>query len=141
MVEKHWEDKLRVLGWDDYLAAQEGVQCACSPFHVQQLVAHWMTTGTLDYPMAAATRPRRAVLPWPRLRERPKRAEAHASSGKPLGELSVHRESLTRVLQEQPESLLSILDALMSALRTVPNELAGSIAAGEEDKSSLAWRQ
>jgi hypothetical protein len=139
LVEKHWEDKLRVLGWDDHLAAQEGVQCACSAFHVQQLVAHWMTTGNLGYPMATSKPTRRVVLPWPKLQRLPKDIEAKQSGGKSLGELSVDRESLNRVLQEQPESLLSVLDALMNALKSVPDELH-NVGEGER-KDPLAWRQ
>jgi hypothetical protein len=140
VVEKHWEDKLRVLEWDATLAGQDGVRCACSAFHVQQLVAHWMTTGTLGYPMAVLKRPRRAVLPWPKSRQLPKQIESNWSSGKSLGELSVHRESLNRILQEQPESLLSVLDALMSALKGGPDELHSSTK-DEGAKDSLACAQ
>jgi hypothetical protein len=32
--EDRWQDKLRILHWDDYLAAQEGMHCACSAAHL-----------------------------------------------------------------------------------------------------------
>ncbi len=140
VVEKYWEDKLRVLEWDDSLAGQEGVRCACSAFHVEQLIAHWMTTGTLGYPMAGSKRFRRAILPWPKPHWPPKPMEANSSRGKSLGELSVHRESLNRILQEQPESLLAVLDALMSALRSVPDEPHSAVKR-ETEKDSLACTQ
>src|SRR5437899_4668293 len=38
-------------------------------------------------------------------------------SAKIIGELAVHRESLKRVLNENPHSLVTILDALLGALR------------------------
>src|SRR5450756_1570504 len=43
VTEDRWQDKLRILHWDDYLAAQESTHCACSAAHLQELVVHWMT--------------------------------------------------------------------------------------------------
>jgi hypothetical protein len=136
VMEKSREDKLRVLEWDDRLAALPDIRWACSAFHVQQLVAHWMTTGKLGYPMAEDKPAARSILPWPRV-HRP-RAEAEESPGnaRPLGELSVHRESLNRILQEQPESLFSVLEALMSALRRSVLPEAEAAANPEEEGAS-----
>jgi hypothetical protein len=39
------------------------------------------------------------------------------SGARPIGELAVHRESMERVLMENPQSLQGILDALLDALR------------------------
>ena len=90
------------------------MHAACSPSHVQQLVAHWMATGGLDYPFAhvgAVTAPS-APLPEKVFNQD---FSPHAGS-RVLGELAVHRESLRRLLMENPESLVPVLDALVSAL-------------------------
>ena len=47
LAENRWEDKLKILQWDPQLARQEGIRRACSAAHVQELVVHWMTTGSL----------------------------------------------------------------------------------------------
>jgi hypothetical protein len=65
LVENRWEDKLAVPHWDEKLVSRGGMQTACSISHVEELVIHWMTTGSLDYPFArtalgSAWRERRA---------------------------------------------------------------------------------
>jgi len=52
VAESHWEDKLKVLEWQDELARRRGIYAAWSGEHVEELVVHWMTTGSLDYPFA-----------------------------------------------------------------------------------------
>ena len=52
LTENEWMDRLKILAWDDLLATQGGVHCLCSTAHVQELVAHWMATGSLHYPFA-----------------------------------------------------------------------------------------
>src|SRR5438067_4386704 len=54
LAENRWEDKLKILQWDPQLARQDGIRRACSAAHVQELVVHWMTTGSLSYPFARA---------------------------------------------------------------------------------------
>lgn len=115
VAENSWEDKLTVLQWDDLLAGCEGIQPACCADHVEELVVHWMTTGRLDYPFARVAlggRTRRhGRTSWPAQGD-PKSVKAGR-----IGELLVHRESIERVLNESPESLKGILDALVGALR------------------------
>jgi len=116
-----WQDKLRILEWNAYLASQAGVQHVCSAGHVQELVVHWMTTGSVDYPFARLTpvpgkHAVRQLLPF----SIPADADGHeidTGGAQPIGELSVHRESMQRILRESPQSLTSILDALLSALQ------------------------
>jgi hypothetical protein len=120
LAPNRWQDKLRILEWNDLVAGQAGIRPACSASHVQQLVVHWMTTGSVDYPFAEAS--------WSRtghsLRARVSRKVSKASEPlefdtrdtAALGELSVHRESMQRILRDSPESLTTILDALLSAL-------------------------
>jgi hypothetical protein len=114
VAENRWEDKLTVLQWNDEWADCDGVYLACSPEHVAELVVHWMTTGRLDYPFA------RAALGYATLRKIhknwPPKSNLHAAHAKQISELLVHRESIERVLNESPESLKPILDALVGAL-------------------------
>ena len=112
--EDRWGDKLKILHWDDRLAARQSVHCACSPAHLQELVVHWMTTGSLNHPFArlasqgAGAKPPRRILAAAK--------DDLASRARQIGEISVHRESMQRVLSESPQSLRTILDALLSAL-------------------------
>lgn len=113
VMEDPWQDKLTILHWNDRLAAA-GVHCACSPEHMQEIVVHWMTTGTLDYPFARIGTPRgmglkRAVVG--------SEAPTELFGARRIGELTVHRESMERALHESPQSLRTILDALSSALQ------------------------
>jgi hypothetical protein len=102
VTENSWTDRLKILGWNDTLALEPGVHAACGAAHVQQLVVHWMATGSLNYPFARS-----------HAGERSRRKRAHRPE---LDIRAVHRESLSRVLRENPESLGSILSALISAL-------------------------
>ncbi len=120
VAENRWEDRLKVLHWNERLAAREGVQRACSARHVEELVVHWMTTGSLDYPFARAALgagpPRRLFKGWPAP------DELDVLETGQIGDLAVHREGIEHVLSEHPESLRAILDALARALQkeTVP---------------------
>lgn len=112
VAENCWEDKLKILEWNERLARHEDIHQVCSVGHVQELVVHWMTTGSLDYPFAKLQMTGEHCN-W---------ARGHMIPGlefpaRPLGELAVHRESMQRVLSESPHSLKTILDALLAALR------------------------
>jgi len=107
VTENTWEDKLTILQWNERV----GIQVARGIDHVEELVIHWMTTGSLDHPYArtalGSTRWRRSITPSGR---------ADLSGARPIGELAVHRESIERVLAENPQSLRAVLDALLDAL-------------------------
>jgi hypothetical protein len=113
IAEDRWQDKLKILHWDDRLATHKGIHAACGPAHLEELVVHWMTTGCLDHPFARLV-PGRSNT---RQGRGPAKLDLLISEGHPIGELSVHRESLQRVLSESPQSLQTILDALLSALQ------------------------
>jgi hypothetical protein len=115
IVEDRWQDKLKILHWDDRLAAVPGIHGACSSEHLQQLVVHWMTMGSLDHPFARAAY---SMEGYARRRSpRPPMERCESSGARLIGELAVHRESMQRVLRESPASVQTILDALLSALR------------------------
>src|SRR5438552_10421629 len=93
IAENRWEDKLTVLQWNEQIAARYGIQVACSVSHAEELVIHWMTTGSLDYPFArtalGAGGWRQPTLPGRRV---------DISGARQIGELAVHRESMERIL-------------------------------------------
>jgi len=134
LAENQWEDKLKILQWNDRLA--KFMALACSPAHVEELVIHWMTAGSLDYPFArTSTRPRwRSRQPW--------RAscDLDMTGVRQIGELAVDRESMERVLSDTPQSLQTILDALMDALRQETSSLY-TAAESEEEEELLAIPQ
>jgi hypothetical protein len=111
VAENTWEDKLTILQWNEQMASRAGIQAACGIDHVEELVIHWMTTGSLDYPFA------RTALGATGWRRPTPSGRVDLSGARPLGELAVHRESVERVLAENPQSLKVVLDALLDALR------------------------
>ncbi len=115
LVENKWEDTLKILQWDNRLAGQAGVHRTCSASHLEELVVHWMVTGRVDYPFAQLS-----VGPGGDLQMRqvsPFLPLVPDTSGvRQIGELAVHRESLCRVMAENPQSLKTILQALLNAL-------------------------
>ncbi|HVO80999.1 MAG TPA: hypothetical protein VMT28_09720 [Terriglobales bacterium] len=129
ITESRWQDKLKILHWDDRLAAQAGIYPACSPAHVQETVLHWMATGGLDYPFArvSAMGRKRSGLRRGILLSEPE--EVDTSGARQIGELSVDRESIRRVLSENPYSLSAILDALLSALERDPSRTESGMEA------------
>lgn len=123
IAENAWEDKLTILEWNEHMTSRAGIQVACSVSHVEELVIHWMTAGSLDYPFA---RTALGVKGWHRPGGPDGRVDI--SGARQIGELAVHRESMERVLAENPQSLRVILDALLEALREDPASHAGPIS-------------
>jgi hypothetical protein len=52
LAENSWMNRVKILLWSDALACQPGVLPVCCAEHVQELVAHWMAVGSLNYPFA-----------------------------------------------------------------------------------------
>jgi hypothetical protein len=119
LVENRWTDRLKILSWHYELASDPACHVACCTAHVQLLVIHWMTTGTLAYPFArtescADSRTNPHAIHLSAIKEDP-----DTSGAEVLGELAVHRESIDRILVESPASLGAILSALKDALPEV----------------------
>ncbi len=133
VAENRWEDKLAILQWNEQIASREGIQVACSASHVEELVIHWMTTGSLAYPFA------RAAL-GSGGRRHPAGPECRVDLGgaQQICELAVHREAVERVLAESPQSLQVILDALQEALRRETIGQADEISVREEEREEEA---
>jgi hypothetical protein len=134
VTQSRCEDKLKVLQWQDEIAGRSGMYGACCPAHVEELVIHWMTTGSLDFPFATTASPVR-LGPRIRLAALPLMMEPDTDGAHEIGELAVHRESMCRLLDESPDSLQLILDELTRALqrestRDARIESSGSVAPG-----------
>ena len=110
LTENRWMNRVKILLWSDILACQAGVLAVCCAEHAQELVAHWMGTGSLNYPFAKLP----GEKEWRDVDART--GEADTRKGTVIGELAIHRESLSRLLEENPQALSSMLDALMSGL-------------------------
>jgi hypothetical protein len=135
LAENRWTDRLKILAWNDTLATESGVYAACGAEHVRQLVIHWMAVGTLDYPFARVHHGSKRSTRKSAATSEPCGTEPDTKGIKVFGELAVHRESLERVLAENPQCLASILMALISAL----GGRRSSIAAEErEDEATYA---
>jgi hypothetical protein len=117
LCEDTWHDRLKILRWNEAVASQKGVRCACSIAHVRELVAHWIATGSLNYPFASASSFER----WINQCLDRDFGESSASiniQSNIVGELAVDRESLRRTLRDGPQSLSSTIEALLRALVT-----------------------
>ena len=132
VAENRWEDKLTILQWNEHMAGRQGIQVACGVNHVEELVIHWMTTGSLDYPFA---RTALGVGSWHRSAGPGCRVDIRGA--RTIGELAVHRESIERVLAENPQSLKGILDALLDALRQEVASQAERPSEREEPEEAL----
>jgi hypothetical protein len=118
LTENRWEDKLSILEWHEVLSRVSGVHRACCTAHVRELVVHWMTTGSLNYPFAADSAPN-SILGIPRSIWAPK-LEVCINQARLIGEITVDRESIGRLLAESSCCLTSMLAVLDSALRHEP---------------------
>jgi hypothetical protein len=112
IAEDPWQDTLRISHWDEHLAAKRGVYAACNRIHLKQLIVHWMVLGSVGYPFAMATG---WDMSLGMLSTRTLAEDSRYDGSGFIGELAVHRESMRRVLSENPDSLRTILDALMHA--------------------------
>ena len=115
VAESHWEDKLQVLEWRDELAIRQGIYPVCGAAHVEEMVIHWMTTGSLDYPFATVG-PKRGRLALRRGSFLRPVEEPDTRGARQIGELAIDPECVRRALREDPESLRVILDELVRAL-------------------------
>lgn len=136
VAENRWEDKLKILRWHERLAHREGIHRACCASHVQELVVHWMTTGSLDYPFASVAGTPASSPPWLDS-VLPRAYDIDTSSARQIGELAVHRESIGRALSENPDSLQVILDELFDALEREATGVSADVELEEEELLSV----
>ncbi|MGB9235788.1 MAG: hypothetical protein WCC04_15365 [Terriglobales bacterium] len=110
VVENRWLDRLKIFTWHPSLASQPGFNSACSRPHLKVLIAFWLDQANLrlipraDEPSPIAGDPRRDDVDL-----------CPGASGRLLGELSVYRETFSRVWTGSPATLESIVEALIPA--------------------------
>jgi hypothetical protein len=121
-----WQDKLSVMHWHQELAGQAGLHAACSPWHVEHLVVHWMTTGSLDYPFA-----RFRPGTWSGTTYSARNSRVRTQTAMFIGELTVDRGNLEHILVDDPYALTPVLDALIRALEE------GGVTAADELTNEL----
>jgi len=107
------EDKVRIFHRES-MVGPKGVHGACCSAHVRELVIHWMVTGSLDYPFAGTGFEQTARAEF--LTQSLGSENDPCSFVTPIGELAIDRDSVNRVLSENPAWLEVILDELHDAL-------------------------
>ena len=135
LADNFWEDKLTILHWNEKLASRDGIQIACGLDHAEQLAILWMTTGRLDYPFARIAL---GATAWRHISRQ--NSWVDLSGARRIGELAVHRESVERLLTENPQSIKGILDALLHALRQeIGREAHGDSIQAEDGEQENTW--
>ncbi len=121
VVENRWLDRLKILSWHSSLAAQQDMKSVCCREHLKTLIAHWLTQASLRLPPA-----RFSPMPIgsdPSLSDLDLGPE---SLGRVLGELTVHRESFSRVWSGSAAALEYILDAIITTEAEKTTRVLGS---------------
>jgi hypothetical protein len=103
LSEDQERNTLQILKWNSHLAEHPGVYPLCSAAHVEELVSHWMVSGSLEYEWS---QPSHALVPQ----------AGDMDASYQLGELMLDRASFA-ALGERPDMLNSILDAIDGALQ------------------------
>jgi hypothetical protein len=116
VIENRWTDRLKIFRCQEGLGDQTGAYGVCCAAHVLELVVHWMTVGRLDVPFASLPHHPRRLLSRHRKEEPRPSPERSLPTSALLGELAVHRESLNRVLRENPQALAPVLQALLEVI-------------------------
>lgn len=122
-------EKIRVLAWHDEVATRHGVYCLCSTAHVREMVVNWMAG------IEAIWFATREPGPTPfRQREYGVRVvrEADTRGARELAELQIDRESTARALNDNPESVIILLDELSDALDREAAGTAVRLESGDE---------
>ncbi len=111
MVENTWLDRVKILAWHPVLARQASMQSVCGEQHLKTLLTHWLTHANLKFLATGAPS-------WPAVDSDnwPEGDSITMSVGKFVGELAVHRESLSRVWTGSAEALECIVSALVEGI-------------------------
>lgn len=119
VIENAWLDRLKILSWHPVLAEQETMHSVCGKRHLETLITHWLTYANLQF---EAARMPGFVL-----------AEHYCGPGEDfnlrhpgqfVGELTVHRESASRLWTGSAEAREEIFEALCG---------------GRDKSSNLPW--
>ena len=110
---------MQIHHWDRKLARIRNSRAACGPDHVMEMAALWMATGSLGLFLAQTAFGQTLQPTQDALAARATATSAghRRPSTEPAGELSVDRPNLQQVFQTNPDLLISMLAALLDALR------------------------
>lgn len=106
-----WEDRIRIMHWENHLAISPGILSVCGAAHVRELLIQWLASEIL--PSSQKSLPPIFTNEQSDLLQSP--AWELTTRLQPIGELSVHRGAL----HDSPVTLRSVLDAVF---RTLENE-------------------
>jgi hypothetical protein len=110
-MENRWLDRLKVFTWHRSLAREQDVKSACCRLHLKVLVAYWLEQASLRL----ATPANHLPIPIGGYADDDELDLSADSGGRVIGELSVCREPMSQGWVGSPETLESILDALIPA--------------------------
>lgn len=136
VVENQWLDRVKILAWHPVLARQTNMQSVCSGDHLKTLLTHWLNFANLRVLSGGITGKPGSVdegqsEPDPLI----------ASVGRLVGELAVHRESLSRMWTGSPQAFECILNALVGRIAvesSAPTLTAAPVALEREYASARA---
>jgi hypothetical protein len=117
VTQNEWEDRLNVWNYENLPGHKEITRAVCGPKHLRELVAHWMSTGCLQYPFASS-------------RERVGHGYSlapdadHRISTLPLCEIALDREGILHAQRDNPLALNAILDEMLLALEPETHDQA-----------------
>jgi len=111
-AENRWLDRLRIFTWHPTLASQQGFKSACGRQHLRVLIAYWLDQASLGL-IPANLIPEKQPLPLTSDAGRVDPDLSPVAAGCLVGELSVFREAFARDWTGSPETLESIVDALV----------------------------
>jgi hypothetical protein len=123
VTEDPGQDTLQILKWNIRLAEQEGMRHLCTSAHVEELVSHWMMTGSLDYGWSQP------------VYDQSSRSVDRLDGSFRLGELMLDRASFA-ALGERPDMLSSILEAIDGALQAAASKYSDD---EEKEDAVLAY--
>lgn len=109
VVENRWLDRIKILSWHAGLANHQNMKSVCCRQHLKALIGHWLTQASLRLPPALDP-----PLPIGSDASVSDLELGPNSVGRLVGELSVHRESFSRVWSGSAAALECILDALIT---------------------------
>lgn len=114
VMDNCWLDRVKILSWHPVLAQEGRMRGVCGKKHLKTLLTHWLTHANLQLVGSGAS-------PWPTALDTSETGSNYAFSvGRVVGELAVHRESLSRVWTGSPEAMECILNALIGGTETQP---------------------
>ena len=110
------KNRITVLPWNDALAGMRGVRVACGAEHTLEIVAHWLTSGSIDLTFTSFTEPGREKDRQESETHAPPALETTTGPHKPIGEIVINRDCVHDILADDPQALASVLDSLLEAM-------------------------